>query len=514
MPIRITGLNSGLDTDSIVQELVNAYRTKQEKYEKEQTKLSWKQDAWKEMNNKIYAFYSKQLSNMRMVGNYTGKKKTSVSDSTKATVSAGSDVANGTHTLRVNKLATGGYLSGSELKTLAGGKVTGSTNLGSLGIGTGTLQIEVDGTKKTVDVNAGMTVSDLVKELREQGVSANFDETNQRFFVNSNETGEAHDFNFVVAEGDTAGLNTLKALGLATDANYAQAKVEKPADATTAVKQDASDAEIMLDGMTYTSDTNRFTINGLSITATGVNADGETMSVTTETDVDGIYDMIKGFFDEYNTLVNAMESAYNADSSKGYEPLTDDEKSEMSDKEVEKWEAKIKDSLLRRDDTLSSVLSAMSVAMSSVIEVDGEKMSLSSFGINTAGYFNKAENESYAYHIDGNKDDATSGGNADRLRAAIQQDPEKVATFFSELSKKVYSELDEKMKHTETSSAYTVYNDLEMQKEYDAYSDTIKKWEEKLQQMEDYYYDKFAQMESALASLQSQQNSLSSLLGG
>ena len=89
MPIRISGLNSGLDTDAIVQELVSAYRTKQDKYKKAQTKLSWKQDAWKEMNTKIYNFYTKSLSNMRRIGNFN-KKKTTVSDSTKAKVTAGS----------------------------------------------------------------------------------------------------------------------------------------------------------------------------------------------------------------------------------------------------------------------------------------------------------------------------------------------------------------------------------------------------------------------------------------
>ena len=34
MPIRITGLNSGLDTEAIISELVSAYRTKEEKYRK------------------------------------------------------------------------------------------------------------------------------------------------------------------------------------------------------------------------------------------------------------------------------------------------------------------------------------------------------------------------------------------------------------------------------------------------------------------------------------------------
>ena len=62
--------------------------------------------------------------------------------------------------------------------------------------------------------------------------------------------------------------------------------------------------------------------------------------------------MIKGFFTEYNTLIKEMDSLYNADSAKGYEPLTDDEKEAMTDKEIEKWEEKIKKALLRRDDTV------------------------------------------------------------------------------------------------------------------------------------------------------------------
>ena len=56
MPIRITGMNSGLDTEALVSELVSAYRKKTEKYTKAQTKLSWKQDAWKSLNKKVVSF--------------------------------------------------------------------------------------------------------------------------------------------------------------------------------------------------------------------------------------------------------------------------------------------------------------------------------------------------------------------------------------------------------------------------------------------------------------------------
>lgn len=76
-----------------------------------------------------------------------------------------------------------------------------------------------------------------------------------------------------------------------------------------------------------------------------------------------------------------MTKLYNADSAKNYEPLTDDEKSQMSDSEVEKWETKIKDSLLRRDSNLSTIMNAMTISMTKAISINGKNYSLSSFGI-------------------------------------------------------------------------------------------------------------------------------------
>ena len=67
-----------------------------------------------------------------------------------------------------------------------------------------------------------------------------------------------------------------------------------------------------------------------------------------------------------------MTKLYNAASAGSYEPLTDDEKENMSDKEIEKWEQKIKDSLLKNDTTLSGVMTAMQSAMSSAVEINGK----------------------------------------------------------------------------------------------------------------------------------------------
>ena len=239
------------------------------------------------------------------------------------------------------------------------------------------------------------------------------------------------------------------------------------------------------------------------------------ITLTTAEDTDGIFNIIKNFFTEYNKLINEMDSLYNADSSKGYEPLLSEEKSGLADSEIEEWEQKIKDSLLRRDSTLRDVSDAMKTVLMQGATVNGQKMYLSDFGINTLGYFNAADNEKGAYHIDGDKDDPTVANKDDKLRAMIASDPATVQKFFAGLSKNLYDKLTDKMKSIkDTSSAFTVYNDKTMQKEYDDYTRKIKKEETKLNDLIDSWYKKFSAMETAMAKLQSKNNAVSGMLGG
>lgn len=291
-----------------------------------------------------------------------------------------------------------------------------------------------------------------------------------------------------------------------------------------AVRINGEDAEIYLNGALFTSDSNTFSINGLTINATGTTIDKNdikdatkaaeaAITITTTTDSQGVYDKIKDFISEYNSLINDMTKSYNAANAKDYEPLTDDEKDAMTDSQVEKWEQKIKDSLLRRDTTLGGVMSAMTSIMSRSYTINGKNYALSSFGIKTLGYGKAEKNEENAYHIDGDSDDDTVSGNADKLLAAINEDPDAVMQFFQQLTQDLYSTLGNKMTATSLSSTQTIYNDKEMAKEYSDYTTTISKWEDKVAKIEDSYYKKFSAMEKSLAELQSKTSQLSGLLG-
>ena len=540
MPIRITGLNSGLDTEAIISELVSAYRTKEEKYQKAQTKLSWKQDAWKDLNIKVRSLYD-NISNLRFTSAWT-MKKTTVSDSTKATVTAAGSCVNGTQTLKIKQLAKGTYITGGEFSnTSAGTAPTSATKLSELGYTGSGGDIQVKDSSgnvvKTVSVTGNTTIKDLVSALNGAGdTKASFDATNKRIFMTSNKTGEQNAFSL---DGDA---DILKTVGLSKEGG--------------ASIVDAQDSEIELNGAKFTSANNTYTVNGLTIDCLAETGNSE-ISITTSVDTQSMYDQVKSFLSQYNSLMKEMYSLYNADSAKGYEPLTDSEKDQMTDTEVEKWEEKIEAALLRRDDTLDGIMSTMKNAMSTSYYIyngnavtydsdkqyykcngnaiknsDGsyvtsasqlklwasangaKKYSLSSFGIKTEAYATMTANSSQdAYHIDGDADDSVSKNNSDVLMNMLSSDPDTVSSFMKQLTSGLYSAIDTKMKSVKgLSSSYTIYNDIEMAREYSDYTDTISKWEDKLTDLEDSYYKKFAAMESALASLQSQSSSLSSLL--
>ncbi len=183
----------------------------------------------------------------------------------------------------------------------------------------------------------------------------------------------------------------------------------------------------------------------------------------------------------------------------------------MTDKEIEEWEKKIKGSILRRDESVNQMMSVMKNAMFKTYTVNGKNYSLSSFGISTIGILNATKNQENAFHIDGDSEDAEVSGKEDKLLAALQDDPDSVADFMMQLATGLYDAIGTKMSSSTLSSFGVVYNDKEMAREYSDYTKTISKWEEKLKDIEESYYKKFAAMESALAKLQSQQSSLANL---
>lgn len=271
----------------------------------------------------------------------------------------------------------------------------------------------------------------------------------------------------------------------------------------------ASDSEILLNGAKMTSSSSTVSVNGLSIELTGLTKVGEPITFSASSDTDAVYNTIKKFFTEYNSLMKEMNELYNADTAKGYEPLTSEQKKDMSDDDIKLWEDKIKDSLLRGDSSLGSVRSAMRNTMMSQVTYNGKTYSLASFGICTSTDYT----EGGLYHIYGDSDDSVYADKEDKLKKALEEDPDAVVNVLSDIFGKLRNTMSDKMAGSKVSSSQTFYSDIKMKDDIKNYEKQIKEWETKLADMEDSYYSKFTKMETALAKLQSQQNSLSGLFG-
>lgn len=225
MPIRLSGMVSGMDTETLVSALVSGYKLKKDNLVKAQTKLSWKQEKWKTMNTSIYSFYSGKLSAGRLSNAYSLKKST-VSNSTVATVTASSSAVAGTQKLKVKKLASSGYLTGGTVKD-GKANITGSSKLSDITGSTsqGSVTLSVDGKSTNIELTEDMTVNQFVVKLKDAGVQASFDENNQRFFISSKTSGKDGDFALVA--NDSAGMDSLRNLRLYTNDKTSQAEYAK-----------------------------------------------------------------------------------------------------------------------------------------------------------------------------------------------------------------------------------------------------------------------------------------------
>lgn len=315
----------------------------------------------------------------------------------------------------------------------------------------------------------------------------------------------AQNFNSVMA-GAVDNSAQMAGLGIAA---VDGSKVEEGTDPTGMVVVKAQDASVTVNGATLTSKDSTLTVSGLTLNILDDTA-GKEVTITVSKDTSAVYDTIKDFISEYNSLLKSMNTSYNADRAKGYDVLTDDQKKAMTDDEIEKWETKIKSSLLRRDSTLNGVITSFRSNMMGTYKAsNGKTYSLANLGISTSTDYK----EGGLLHIRGDEDDDVYADETNKLQQLLDEDPDVVMEVLNGLTTNLYEDLKKKMSTSSTSSSMTFYNDKEMNSQLSRYQKDIAKWTVKLNKMEDKYYSQFTAMEKAMASLQSQQSAISGFFG-
>ncbi|NLU32303.1 MAG: flagellar filament capping protein FliD [Clostridiaceae bacterium] len=507
---RITGL-MGLDTDSLVQQLMQAERIPLDSLYQKRTLVEWKRDAYREVINRLRGLkstffdivnrssYILSASAIKVLSARTGSN-------TYLEVSANADAQIGTHQVKVIQLATGDTaISRDPVSRSITGKVSENLNLAGksilvnldgvsreialedyslnensenyivtrlqdsldkafgegklvVGFDSGLLTIGTTGgaTRVTVDKPAsgaqsglealGLSAGDsnriklgdtlenlqdklnLPLEFNENGevqfsingklITAKKTETLSKVLDRINNTTEANVTikydelsdkltlaSKVLGQGDNLivediGGNFLAAFGLSDD---------------RADRTEGQDARIIINGtQEVVRSTNQFTINGVSYNLKAAHpedSDGE--QVTLELDVDKAYENIKSFIDKYNELIDYLNGKLNEKYDRDYPPLTDAQKKEMKDSDIENWEKVAKTGLLRNDDIIYKMVTAMRTAMYEPVE--GSSLTMKDIGIGTTSY------------LDGGRltiDEA-------KLREALRNNPDEVAKLLN-----------------------------------------------------------------------------------
>lgn len=500
MAIRLSGLNSGLDTDAMITSMTEAYQLKIDNVDKKKQSVQYKIDAWNNLNSRIYSFYSKKLSKNRFESSFNLNNTKSSSDA--LTINS-SNSFEGSHSVKILSTAKTGYVTGKKLEN-----VSQYSKVNSLGIDNGTYKFN----NKEIIIDDTTTIETLTKDLNKAGVEASFDKNQKRFFIMAKESGENNDFN-LLNEATSSELAEILGVGtsyyLDDKGNYyndkdMSSKIEDKnlindiKNGKYAVRIAGNDAEVLLDGVSYKSTSNDISVNGLNFTVNNVS--DENIKITTSKDTTEALDQIKDFVQEYNNIMEAMSNAYYT-ASDGYTPLTESEKDALSDRQLEKWEEKLTSSALYKDSSLYSIMQKLreNVTMG-ITNSEGETVFSRNFGVSTKAYLSSSTTERYSLTID-----------EDKLKKALKEDGEAVTEYFSSLADNLYKTIDVAMNSNKSmSSAYKIYNDKSLNSKLNDFDKEIVKLEEKMVAMEDKYYKQFAAMEKALSNLNSQNSFLSS----
>jgi len=254
------------------------------------------------------------------------------------------------------------------------------------------------------------------------------------------------------------------------------------------------------------SNTNSFDYRGVNLTLNETFS-GEAISVNLARDSTPAFNAIKDFIESYNSIIRRLEgllSERKTGSEVSYKPLTDEEKQGMTDRQIDEWEAIAKKGILRNDQGIQNLVS--NLRRSFFEEIEGMGISPSQIGLTTGSYF-----------------DGTGGQimiNEERLRDAIERDPDMVADIFIRIDDTGTGPRGVGLLH-KIDNLMRDYVNVSQTNSTKSLEDSLKRVNEQIERMqtrmfaeEDRLYRVFAQMETAMQKLQQQGGWFNAMLGG
>lgn len=373
-----------------------------------------------------------------------------------------------------------------------------------------TFTINYEGQDYDYTINDSTTIAQLIdninsSDLGKAGVSAYLNADNKLTFFVPDETS-------VISFSDEPSDDSiLTKLGLATP----QAPVTGIAYETARV----SGTNAVIDfnnGTTGTYQTNTFTINGIQFTAKKVTTADVNISVSQ--DVDKVFENIKGFVDKYNELIATVNTELLEQKYRDFQPLTPEQKDELSEEEIKKWEEKARSGTLRRDSILSTALVNFRTSIYDSVQgiAAGDIKHLTEIGISTGITQGSYEDRGKLY-IDEAK-----------LRKALSENPDQVMNLFiandnnddsstgDGIASRLYSQIDRvtDLLLEKAGASGTPSDTSLIAEELKNYDERIRIVTDRITNLENRYYRQFTAMETALSQLNNQSAYFMSQMNG
>ena len=491
---RVTGLASGLDIDTLVKNMLQVDQARLDKQNQTTTKLQWKADALREVNSLISVFRQNNLlglngtTGMLYPASYTSFDVTMLTDTNAVTVSAGSSAIEGKVIINeITKLAEAAKLTSEDVFS---GNISIDTALKDLAFKTELtfdenkeIKFSING--KDFTFSEDTLLNDMMSQINASGagVKMSYSSLSKGFTITAKTMGSASKIEIDNISGN-AFSETNSAFGIAEQLKTGE------------------DAELKINGYNVVRSSNTFTIDGITYTLKNEAPNTQPISFTVNKNLDATIDKISAFVDSYNELIGKLQDMIGEKVYRDYHPLTDAQKDEMSEADIEKWEKNAKSGLVRNDSGISGLLTVVRSALYTKVGDTG--MSLSDIGLTTGAY----------------ADGAKITLNKDKLRKALENNPDAVTSLFTQTS----SAEDSSVKFKESGLMVRISNamldyskkatDVSLSSLEDQISDSkdrVDIFEYKIAEREEALYIKFSRMEAALASLNSQSSWLSSM---
>ena len=326
-PVRVTGLSGNFDMEGIIEASMIRDKEKVNKAKQDQQIVKWKQEIYRDIIKESKNLYDKYLNgdSPNSITNKKAYSATRITSSDESIIvakgSAGAEKIN--YQFAVSQMAEPAKVT---IKLNSSDPIVqqfppNASGASSLNIGGVNIPISEQDTTSTI-------VSKINSLCADNDIRASYSEMTGELIISRKQTGSSSDIDLKVIGNDSLAGQIASDNGITftTDASGTKSAVVYGKNL----------------------DQNSFKIDNIDY---NVNSKGSAKLVSV-TDTEEATKNMKAFVDDYNALMDKVYGLVTTKKSKDYPPLTDEQKDDMTTEEIEKWEKKAKEGILRNDDEL------------------------------------------------------------------------------------------------------------------------------------------------------------------